>query len=141
MSRTTTANRTRRPPTRSEAPSPSPPLSDEQRAALDVLHGAAQPGFRLLLGPVGSDIQLAARVERTKRYGYGAPTAILFLDELSALDGLTRTEFRVLLRVLARAPFGDNVAPISAAALVVHHTARGDSGGVVPRCSTVTTTR
>jgi DNA-binding MarR family transcriptional regulator len=117
MSRTTTANRTRRKPTRSEAPNPLPPLNDEQRAALDVLHGAAQPGFRLLLGPVGSDVQLAARVERTKRYGYGAPTAILFLDELSALDGLTRTEFRVLLRVLARAPFGDNVAPISAAAI------------------------
>jgi DNA-binding MarR family transcriptional regulator len=117
MSRTTTANSTRQQPTRSEAPNQPPPLTDEQRAALDVLHGAAQPGFRLLLGPVGSDIQLAARVERTKRYGYGAPTAILFLDELSALDGLTRTEFRVLLRVLARAPFGDNVAPISAAAI------------------------
>lgn len=100
------------------APQPRPPtLTPEQRAGLDALHEAAKPGFKLDLGPVGGDVVLSARVARTKRYGYGAPTAVLFLDALPALDGLTRTEFRVLMRVLARAPYGDNVAPISAAAI------------------------
>jgi hypothetical protein len=117
MSRTTTANRARQQPTRSEAPNPRPPLTPDQRSALDALHEAAQPGFELALGPAGSEVLLSARVKRARRYGYGAPTAVLFLDALPALDGLTRTEFRVLLRVLARAPFGDNIVPISAAAI------------------------
>lgn len=117
MPKTTTANRTRQQAARQQAPKPRPPLTPEQRGALDALHQAAQPGFRLDVGPLGSDIVLSARVARAKRYGYEAETAVLFLGALRALDGLTRTEFRVLLRVLARAPFGDNVAPISAAAI------------------------
>lgn len=117
MPKTTPANRTRQQAARQQAPKPRPPLTPEQRGALDALHQAAQPGFRLDVGPLGSDIVLSARVARAKRYGYGAETAVLFLDALPALDGLTRTEFRVLLRVLAGARFGDNITPISAAAI------------------------
>jgi hypothetical protein len=138
MQNTATATRGKPKAARQQAPRARPkprnPMTPDQRAALDVLHAAAAPGFELALGPAGSEVLLSARVKRAKRYGYGAPTAILFLDALPALDGLTRTEFRVLLRVLARAPFGDNVAPISAAGMVVHHTARGGSG---PRGSSV----
>ena len=117
MPNTTTAKKTRQQAGRQQAQILRPALTPEQRGALDALHQAAQPGFRLDVGPLGSDIVLSARVARTKRYGYGAVTAVLFLDALPALDGLTRTEFRVLLRVLARAPYGDNIAPISAAAI------------------------
>lgn len=119
MKTTATATRTRRIPAHEQAPTPalqpSPPMTPDQMAALDVLLAAAKPGLELAVGPAGTEVQLTARLKRAKRYGYGAPTAILFLDALPALDGLTRTEFRVLLRVLARAPFGDNIAPVSAA--------------------------
>ena len=96
---------------------PRAPLTPDQMAALDALFAAAKPGFELALGPAGTEINLTARLKRAKRYGYGALTGVLFLDTLRALDGLTRTETRVLLRVLARAPFGDNIAPISAATI------------------------
>lgn len=99
------------------APPPRPPMTPDQRTALDLLHHGATPGFELALGPPGTEVLLSARVKRAKRYGYGAPTAVLFLDALPALDGLTRTEFRVLLRVLALAPFGDNVGPFTAASI------------------------
>jgi hypothetical protein len=121
MKTTAAATRTRLKPARPQAPTPPPqlrqPMTPDQMAALDVLLAAAKPGLELAVGPAGTEVQLTARLKRAKRYGYGAPTAILFLDALPALDGLTRTEFRVLLRVLARAPFGDNIAPISAAAI------------------------
>jgi DNA-binding MarR family transcriptional regulator len=121
MHNTATATRPRRKATRQQAPTPPPqprhPMTPDQMAALDVLLAAAKPGLELAVGPAGTEVQLTARLKRAKRYGYGAPTAILFLDALPALDGLTRTEFRVLLRVLARAPFGDNIAPVSAAAI------------------------
>lgn len=100
-----------------ERPKPRPPMTPDQLAALDVLFAAARPGLELAVGPAGTEVNLTARLKRAKRYGYGAPTAVLFLDALPALDGLTRTEFRVLLRALARASFGDNLAPISAAAI------------------------
>jgi DNA-binding MarR family transcriptional regulator len=117
MKNTPTTPNTKRWAAPRRATQPRPPLTLEQRAGLDALHEAAKPGFKLDLGPVGGDVVLSARVARAKRYGYGAPTAVLFLDALPALDALTRTEFRVLLRALARAPFGDNIAPISAAAI------------------------
>lgn len=121
MQTTATATRPRRKPARQQAPKPRPqprqPMTPDQLAALDVLFAAATPGLELAVGPAGTEVNLTARLKRAKRYGYGAPTAVLFLDALPALDGLTRTEFRVLLRVLARAPFGDNIAPISAAAI------------------------
>jgi DNA-binding MarR family transcriptional regulator len=100
-----------------ERPKPRKPMTPDQLAALDVLFAAATPGLELAVGPAGTEVNLTARLKRAKRYGYGAPTAVLFLDALHALDGLTRTEFRVLLRALARAPFGDNITPISAAAI------------------------
>jgi len=106
----------RQPPPKPRA-QPRAPLTPDQLAALDTLFAAAKPGFELALGPAGTEINLTARLKRAKRYGYGAPTGVLFLDTLRALDGLTRTETRVLLRVLARAPFGDNVVPICAAAI------------------------
>ena len=117
MKNTPTTPNTKRRAAPPRATQPRPPLTPEQRAALDALHEAAKPGFKLDLGPVGGDVMLSARVARAKRYGYGAPTAVLFLDALPALDGLTRTEFRVLMCALARAPFGDNIAPISAATI------------------------
>jgi len=96
---------------------PRAPLTPDQMAALDTLFAAAKPGFELALGPAGTEINLTARLKRAKRYGYGAPTGILFLGALPTLDGLTRTDFRVLIRALARAPFGENIAPISAAGI------------------------
>jgi len=121
MQKSATAKNTRQKPARKPTPKPRTepraPLTPDQMAALDVLFAAAKPGFELALGPAGTEINLTARLKRAKRYGYGAPTGVLFLDTLRALDGLTRTETRVLLRVLARAPFGDNIAPISAAAI------------------------
>ena len=121
MQKSATAKNTRQKATQQPAPKPRAqprtPLAPDQMAALDTLFAAAKPGFELALGPAGTEINLCARLKRAKRYGYGAPTGVLFLDTLRALDGLTRTEFRVLIRALARAPFGDNIAPISAAAI------------------------
>ena len=121
MQKSATAKNTRQKPARKPTPKqraqPRAPLTPDQLAALDVLFAAAKPGFELALGPAGTEINLSARLKRAKRYGYGAPTAVLFLDALPALDGLTRTEFRVLMCALARAPFGDNIAPISAATI------------------------
>jgi len=121
MQKSATAKNTRQKPARKPTPKqraqPRAPLTPDQLAALDVLFAAAKPGFELALGPAGTEINLCARLKRAKRYGYGTPTGVLFLDTLRALDGLTRTETRVLLRVLARAPFGDNVVPICAAAI------------------------
>lgn len=121
MQKTATTSRGRQKPARQPAPQqrarPSAPPTPDQIAALDVLFAAATPGRELAISPAGMEVNLVARLKRAKRYGYGAPTAILFLDVLPALDGLTRTEFRVLLRALARAPFGDNLAPVSAASI------------------------
>jgi DNA-binding MarR family transcriptional regulator len=121
MQKSATAENTEQKPARKQTPKPRTepraPLTPDHLAALDVLFAAAKPGFELALGPAGTEINLSARLKRAKRYGYGAPTGVLFLDALRALDGLTRTEMRVLLGVLARAPFGDNVVPISAAAI------------------------
>jgi len=121
MQKSATAKNTRQKAARQLAPKqrpkPRPPMTPDQMAALDTLFAAAKPGFELALGPAGTEINLTARLKRAKRYGYGAPTGILFLSALPTLDGLTRTEFRVLIRALARAPFGDNIAPISAAGI------------------------
>lgn len=85
-------------------------------AADATLRAAQEPNTTVILTkPGGGGAFVEARVRPGRpRITYGRDHVVLFLDGLRPLDGLTRTEWRVLAAILPLAAYGDNIAKVRA---------------------------
>lgn len=101
--------------TRALAPLIAPISRDDANA---TLRAAQEPDTTLFLNVPGGGTLVEARVRTGRsRITYGRDHIVLFIDGLRPLDGLTRTEWRVLAAILPLTAYGDNIAPVRASSI------------------------